>query len=261
MLVPAPGSVEIVDAGKLREIGPAVFDDYHRVQIGSVGRQGEYADIISGDLGENGEPDPAVRAAVHYDDAGVIDGYVSYKFAGWGQTPGTIDLIDLIALNPGAYRGLWEFLGSIDLVTRIKIPGALGDDLLAASLVDARTVNVTEDRDHLWLRILDTAACLEARDYDADGRLTFRVDDSLGYAAGTYLLEVAGGRGTVTKEPDDAPSDFKLDVADLSAIYLGAVSPLTLIDAGRITAASRDVATTLRAVFAPGGSVWCTTEF
>lgn len=261
MLVPAPGSVEIVDAAKLRDIGPAVFDKYHRAQTGSIGRQGDYAAIISGELGDNGEPDPAVRAALHYGRDGDVDGYVSYKFAGWNSSPAAIELVDLIALNPGAYRGLWEFLGGIDLVTQVKIPGALGNDLLAASLVDARAVKTTEDRDHLWLRFLDTAACLEAREYGADGVLTFSVDDALGYAAGTYRLEVAGGRGHVSEQPADTPSDIELDVADLSAIYLGAVSPLTLIDAGRITVAGADAADTLRAVFAATGSVWCTTEF
>lgn len=261
MMAPAPGRVEITDAANLQRIAPDVFAAYHVDQIGSIGRQAAYADMVSGVLGENGEPDPAVRAALHYDASGAVDGYVSYKFAGWDREPATLELIDLIAQTSGAFRGLWQYVGSIDLISQVKCPGALGNDLLPASLVDARVVTLTNERDHLWLRILDVAAALEARTYGADGELTFRVGDSLGYAEGTYRLEVSGGRGTVTAvESGSESADIMLDVADLSAIYLGGVSASMLVDAGRIDA-GRAAAATLNAMFAPAGSVYCTTEF
>lgn len=261
MLVPASGSVEVIDPAKLQQIAPDVFETYHRDQIGSIGRQAAYADIVSGAVGENGEPDPAVRAALHYDESGAVDGYVSYKFAGWNQTPATLELIDLIAQTPDAFRGLWQFVGSIDLISRVKCPGALGNDLLPASLVDARVVTVTEERDHLWLRILDVKAALEARSYRVDGELTVRVGDSLGYAEGTYRLVVSGGKGTLTPLDSGTDSaDVTLDVADLSAIFIGGVPASVLVDAGRIDAGP-DSAAALTAMFAPAGGVYCTTEF
>jgi hypothetical protein len=64
--------------------------------------------------------------------------------------------------------------------------------------------------------------------------------DALGYAAGTFRLEVTGGRGTAMKlsnETDAAGADLALDVADLGSLLLGAVSPVSLAAAGVLQAA------------------------
>jgi len=61
-------------------------------------------------------------------------------------------------------------------------------------------------RDHLWLRILDVARALQARGYDAPGRLVIEVTDRLGYTPGRFALRAApDGTGTVTATRGAAP--------------------------------------------------------
>ena len=55
--------------------------------------------------------------ALHYDGAGTVDGYVSYKFLGWDTKPYTVEVVDLLAATNDAYLELWQFLAAIDLVT------------------------------------------------------------------------------------------------------------------------------------------------
>ena len=113
--------------------------------------------------------------------------------------------------------------------------------------------------DHHWLRILDVKAVLQARRYNAPGSLSITVDDRLGFAAGTYLLEVAAdGSSRVTRT--DAPADLRLDVATLSALYLGAWRTSALAHAGRVTelteGAVRRFDEAFRADEAPTLSFW-----
>ena len=122
-----------------------------------------------------------------------MDGYVSYKFAGWDTKPYTMEVVDLVAATDAAYLELWQFLGSIDLVERISWQDAPVDDPLPWALEDPRCVEASDHRDMLWLRILDAAQALGARRYSADGTLVLAVSDSLGFAAGTFALEVTGG--------------------------------------------------------------------
>ena len=112
----------------------------------------------------------------------------------------------------------------------------------------------------LWLRILDVQKALGARRYSADGSLVLRVTDSLGFAAGTFALTVTGGEATVTPAPE-AEADLSLDVADLGSIYLGAVCPVTLKAAGRITEHTAGAALTARLMFAVERSPHCPTHF
>jgi hypothetical protein len=65
---------------------------------------------------------------------------------------------------------------------------------------DGRAAVKSKERDHLWARILDVPAALQARTYWAAGRVVFDVTDALGFAAGRWLLEVDdAGLGRVTR--------------------------------------------------------------
>jgi predicted acetyltransferase len=211
-------------------------------------------------LGRDGSEDEAIRCALHYDAAGCVDGYVSYKFAGWDAKPYTMEIVDLVAATDAAYLELWQFLGSIDLVERISWQDAPVDDPLTWALEDPRCVESSDQRDMLWLRILDPLRVLGARRYSADGTLVLAVRDSLGFAAGTFALAVSGGEATVTPAPDAEP-ELSLDVADLGSIYLGAVCPVTLTAAGRIAEHAPGAALTARLMFAVERSPHCPTHF
>jgi predicted acetyltransferase len=254
------GSVEIADRKVLLELAPKVFGQVHASMPGSISRQEAYRLRSAGMLGRDGSEDEAIRCALHYDAAGTVDGYVSYKFAGWDAKPYTMEVVDLVAANDAAYLELWQFLGSIDLVDRISWQDAPVDDPLTWALDDPRCVEASDHRDMLWLRVLDPARVLGARRYSADGTVVLAVRDSLGFSAGTFALTVCGGEATVRPAPEAEP-DLSLDVADLGSIYLGAVCPVTLKAAGRITEHTAGAALTARLMFAVERSPHCLTHF
>jgi predicted acetyltransferase len=61
---------------------------------------------------------------------------------------------------------------------------------------------------------------LDARTYDAQGRLVLDITDPLGYAQGRLALEAErDGNGSVT--PVSEPADPAMDVSALGTLYLG----------------------------------------
>ncbi|MCQ9367529.1 GNAT family N-acetyltransferase [Brevibacterium sp. 91QC2O2] len=246
--------VEMCDPQVLRELAPQIYAQYMRKFPGAAGRQQSYVERAAGSLDlDTGKPDPKVRAALHFDEAGAPDGFVSYKISGWDDWTATIDIIDLVAVSDAAYSALWGYLGAIDLVNRVRYPAAATDSPLSWLLADPRRMTVKAVEDSEWLRILDVPQALEARPWGLMGKLTLSVTDSLGFGAGVFELTAADGRGTVVRladEPDDAMADLSLDIAELGSLYLGGADPAVLSRAGRIRAARPEVVAQARAMFA-----------
>ena len=255
------GSVEIADRKVLLELAPRVFERVHRVSPGSISRQDAYRQRSSGTLGQDGAEDDSVRCALHYDAAGTVDGYVAYKFAGWDTRPHTMEVIDLVAATDSGYLELWQFLGSLDMIQQVSWAEAPVDDPLTWALEDPRCITASENRDMLWLRILDTAKALGARRYSADGSLVLRVTDTMGVADGTFTLTAGGGEAQVAAAPHGAAPELTLDVADLGSLYLGAVCPVTLAAAGRITEHTPGAALAAKLMFAVERAPHCLTHF
>ncbi|MDQ1593536.1 MAG: hypothetical protein QOH40_92 [Arthrobacter pascens] len=257
----ATGRVEIAERKVLLDLAPEVFERVHRHTPGSIVRQDAYRQTVSGVCGRDGTEDEAIKCALHYDASGSVDGYVSYKFAGWDTKPYTIELVDLVAATNPAYLELWQFLGSIDLIERVSWAEAPADDPLAWALEDPRCIESSDHRDMLWLRILDTGKTLAARRYSADGALILGISDALGLAGGTFRVEVSGGEANVTEAPAGSEPDLSLDVADLGSVYLGAVCPVTLKAAGRITEHTPGASLKARLMFAVERPAHCLTHF
>ena len=257
----ATGTVEVADPKALLAVAPGVFDRVHRRTPGSLGRQEWYWLLASGTLGRDGKEDPAIKAALHYGPDGGVDGYVSYKFAGWDTMPATVEVVDLVAATDQAYLELWQYLAAIDLVERVSWNEAPVDDPLAWALADARCIDASDSRDMLWLRILDIPQALAARHYPADGRLVLEVGDPLGLTAGTFILEVKGGQAAVERVPAGDPVDLVLDVAALSSIYLGGISPVTLKAAGAVSEATPGAAFKAQQMFSVERPTHCLTHF
>lgn len=176
---------------------------------------------------QTGEPEKRLIAIAHWDDAGEIDGYVTYKTA-----DGAVKIIDFTAVNEQASVALWAFLSGFDLIKRIEFPRARVDEIFPWLLADPRRYHVKSRVDALWLRVLDPAKALVARDYLVDDTLTLKVNDELGFAAGTWQLSVQDSRAICT--PTDAKPDLELDVRALGAALLGSSSPAALASAGLI---------------------------
>lgn len=254
------GTVEVANPSVLLDVAPQVFERVQRLTPGSIDRQEYYRLLASGSIGHDGKPDPAVRCALHYDTAGTVDGYVSYRFKGWDHKPYTMEIVDLVAGTNAAYLDLWRFLGSIDLIDHVTWNEAPVDDPLTWALEDPRCIDSSDIRDMLWLRILDVPAALQARSFPVPGNLVLEVTDSLGLAGGTWVLESDGGAAAVSDGSGQAPH-LTLDIADLASVYLGAVSPVTLAAAGRIRENVPGSAFRAHQLFAVERSAHCLTHF
>ena len=216
----------------------ALLEDLHeRVRVtrpgdvdGWTGRWRQFA-MIAG-----GSKEPGRTRVVRYaDPEGVVRGVVVYRLT---EDPAdmarhTLDITYLLADGDEAYRALWGFVLRHDLVSRVRAPLRSVDEPLAWLLADRRGATASV-HDHEWLRILDVPAALEARGYTAAGTHVIAVSDPLGFAEGTWMLEV-GADGAARVTPTAAPPQVSMPVASLAALYLGGVRAVTLRAAGQLT--------------------------
>jgi predicted acetyltransferase len=256
-LAPTSGTVAMVTREWLADgVGKDVFARFDARTPGSMVRNTGTWPIVFGEFGRDGQKAKDVRAAVHRaDGSDEVDGYVTWRVVEGSTGQDTrVEIIDLVYATDAAYLALWEFLLSIDLNDVVVYNRARLDDPIVAAIADNRAFDVDHEEDHVWLRVLDVAAVLESRPYAVDGSLTIAVTDALGHAAGTYRLDVREARGTVTRLADDADttgSDIALDVADLGALLIGSVSPVTLAAAGLLHAADAAAPVLLRTMLTP----------
>ena len=265
-IVPAAASqgvVEIADVLTVRELHNDIFARVHAKTYGSIGRHDMYRLIASGQS-QYGRTEPVknIRAALHYDASGTVDGYVTYQ-PSRDKSPAAVAIVDFLAVTDGAYLALWNYLGSLDLIEVITWDSAPVVDPLEWAMAAKRLYKRTLTEDHLWLRILDTPGALAAREYAVDGRITVHIGDPLGHASGIFAIEVVHGKATVTRCPEDGSVEWELSmgVSELSSLYLGAVRARTLQKAGRIREESPGALALLDAMFAPAESPHSLTDF
>ncbi|MGA8113204.1 MAG: GNAT family N-acetyltransferase [Actinocatenispora sp.] len=257
------GHVEVADPATLPTVAPQVFDRFHAQTFGSLRRQAFYPSKIAGIWAEDRPlPDPRVRAALHYDPAGQVDGYVSYVFVARDGEPTALDIVDLVAASRDAYLGLWRHLASIDLVTVVRYRQAPASDPLPWAMLDRQDFRTTRVEDGVWLRLLDPAVALRHRHYDVDGQTRIAVSDPLDIATGTYDLRVRDGNAAVTRTPTDpAHADVSMSMSTLSSLYLGGVRAGLLARAGHVVARSPDALAEFDALLAHRQDPYCTTQF
>ncbi|WP_404381440.1 GNAT family N-acetyltransferase [Knoellia locipacati] len=207
-----------------------VFDRHHDVTRGALGRPAYYEDWLRGYDWDEQSESRKQRVAVRIGPDGRADGYVVYEIKSGDEVE--VKVHDLVSATPTAYLSLWQFLADIDLA-RVVVGPAPAVDPLALALVDHRVRRVTSMPDHLWVRILDAPAALEARPWFADGSLTLRVEDPLDHADGVVRVTARDGRASVTATTDEP--DVTLDVETLGTLYLGDVTVDAMARAGRVT--------------------------
>jgi predicted acetyltransferase len=190
-------------------------------------------------------------------------GYAIYTVTQQGA-PGawTLNVRDLVATDPAVRGRLWRYLLDVDLIGTVVAPVVALDDPLRWWLADPRQVRTTNVSDFLHVRLLDIEASLSARHYAADDALVLDLrDPSRPQQAGRY--RVAGGPdGAVCERvTDDHPADLELDVADLSALYLGGFRATDLAAAQRITERSPAALERADAFFLWPVAPFCVTRF
>jgi predicted acetyltransferase len=201
-----------------------------------------------------------VRVARYDDEDGMPQGFAAYQIGREPHLEARLEVKYLLTATDDAYAGLWRFLLEMDLVTSVTAAMRPVDEPVRWQVTDARAVAKTAESDHLWARILDVRAALEARSYGAPGRFVLEVDDALGFAAGRYLLDIAGD-GSATVGTTDEDADLALGVAELAAVYLGGTPVTTLARAGRITELRDGAATAADASFHSAVTPWLSIWF
>jgi predicted acetyltransferase len=203
--------------------------------------------------------------AVHTNREGVADGYVTYRIKEqWlASTPmGEVQVIELIARDPDAYRALWEFVLGTDLCQTVSCWRARVDEPLRWLLADPRRLSVNAMADDLYVRLLDIPRALAAREYATAGELVIEVSEPFPIArTGRFQLKAGGiGAGAECRPTDRAP-DLTLGVDALGAAYLGGVSFTTLAAAGRVAGVDRKALAAADAMFHTGIAPYCSTMF
>ena len=250
------GRVVIVPATEAWPLLEKVFARHHEVTRGSVGRPTYYEEWLKGYDWDEMSEDRKQRLAVHLDAGGEPDGFVAYAMKRKDEV-GEVEVRDMVTAGPAAHLGLWRFLADIDLAEVVTAPAPVIDPLQHA-LVDHRVRRVTSVGDHLWVRILDLVACLEARPWSGEGELVVRVIDELRHADDTVRIEAGGGRATAA--PSSAQPEVTLDVETLGALYLGDVPVDVLARAGRL-GGTEDAVRRFAALADGSPSPYCNTHF
>ncbi|RYB93566.1 GNAT family N-acetyltransferase [Nocardioides oleivorans] len=226
-----PGRVEMVEPADAWPHVKAVFDAFHARQRGSVEWPAAYEDIHTGAFDfETGAPNTKIRAAVHLDPDGTVDGFVIYS---WGEDY-TVKVAEMITLAPAAQLSLWSFLAHTDRAKKVTFNLAHPDDPLRWALVDVDRLKLTANRHFLWLRVLDVPRALAARPWAADDSLVLEVDDAQGHAAGRFRITTRDGVADVRPTEDDP--DVRTSAETLGTMYAAGVPVRQLHRAGRIDA-------------------------
>ena len=116
-------------------------------------------------------------------------------------------------------------------------------------------------QDHLWVRLVDLPAALEARRYPVEDALVVDVDDPFcPWNDGTWRLE-AGPSGAEARSVSGSGADLSLGAADLGSTFLGGVSFSELARGGRVAERVAGAAARADALFACEPLPFCATEF
>ncbi len=220
---------EIIDT-----IGPLYERCLHR-RVGAVTRPPSWTERYARSAIERSA---ASFVVVHHDTDGRDDGYARYQLK-WsdGANHELIDggigtVHDLWAVDDAAELALWTFVLGLDLVRSWHLVDRPTDDLIRSAIADRRALQWKWVDDEQWLRLIDVDVALSARSYrPAVGSVTISVADPLlDGNNGTWRIDAEGAQRV------DGEPDLQVDIAGLSAAYLGGVSWDRLVAVGEATA-------------------------
>ncbi len=230
-------AVRQVDRGDLAGL---IADVFNRARAGWSGQMDRTPEWWARKLGEDGARPleaPPPNWFVHEGEDG-IDGVLGWTPEGSPslQAPEQRVIVDsLFTASDAAYRDLWAYLTGVDGVDQVQLSGRPAREPVSWLLDDARSLVLLREVDFLWLRFLDLAAALRARQYATPGELVLEVNDPYadGFAAGRYRL-IATDDGAEC-ETTSAPADLEISQRTLASAYLGGFRLAELASAGGVT--------------------------
>lgn len=257
------GRMRFVTEDEAATILPTVWDAHWRRTPGEIDR-------TPGFWAENALDSQHARAgasaryvAVHDDGDGRPDGFVVYRIAqdfGEGGTNHEARVLLVAGSSDAVEAAVLRFVLDIDLIGTLTANVPV-DFPLRWRLADPRALTVNAERDMLWFRPLDVAACLTARSYAADGELVVQVEDGRREVGGRFHL-VAGPDGAECRRTDTgASAELTVTVADLGSLLAGGTTWRTLQRAARIAEHTAGAVDRADALFRPERAAFCATEF
>lgn len=258
-----PGRLRLVNETEAATILPAVWDIHWRRTAGEVSRNDAWFEMLALDH-EDSRGDASSRYIVAHEDAdGRPDGFATYRLKDGGAPDGyyfQLRVVDLAAASDQVEALLLRYLLDVDLVRQLRWRSAPVDLSLRWRLADPRAVKVVQERDHLWVRLLDVPKCLAARSYVAEGGGIIEVVDQ--------RRPEVGGRFALDAAPDGAycarvslDPDVTLGVSELGALSLGGVTWSTLHRAGVVVEHTPGAVDRLDAIFRTARAPHCSTGF
>jgi len=253
------GRLQIVTTEQARDGG--AYDLVERVRLATPGQVRFDGMLWSRLFGAPGLANPAEIRVVRYDDeAGEQQGFAIYS-AERDHFQATVHVQYLAAATDDAYAALWRYILELDLVTEVKAELRSTDEAFRWQLSDFRAATQNDVHDHLWLRILDVKATLEARRYSAPGTFVLEVTDELGFASGSYLLSINDAGHAVVRELENSKGFednhlLQLSVGELAAVYLGGFTFGSLVRAQRVHEKTPAAAVAADAAFRSAVTPW-----
>jgi predicted acetyltransferase len=201
----------------------------------------------------------------HVDEVGVADGYAHYEVA-WNEGGPSLgggrgEVEEVVAVDASVELALWGYLFDVDLVREWRLSERPVDDVVRTAIRDRRAYRVSSVDDEQWVRLTDVGVALGARTYaPVDGAVTIAVDDPwVAGNRGVWRIDGSGAARIADVEADRA--DLRVDVAAMSAAYLGGTSWHTLAATGRVAATRPGAVATADHLFAVTPKPWCGSFF
>lgn len=257
------GRLRLLDKDERAAVVRPFYDRVRKAQPGELSRIDWWWEMFARDPSWRYQGDSRRQDVVYESEPGRVDGWLSYRVKhDWehGLPNNLINVFQLFALTPEAGAALWCYCLDLDLAGTVRLFSRPVDDPLRLYLADPRRLRTVEVADHLWIRLIDLPAAMEARRYAAEGRLVLEVTDAMRPGnQGRWLLE-GGPDGASCQRTRDEP-DLALDVAELGAAYLGGTRLATLGRAGRVHEEVPGALVRADAMLASDPPAWCTTHF
>ena len=248
------GRVARVEADTARNVVRTVYAAFIAKRMCYLHRIAE--DWVNDYLKERDDTGPVWVAVCHGND-NAARGYVIYTLRSGRVNHRARDqelvIRDLAWLDADAYRSLWRFLASHDLVGRVRWHGAPADDPAVEFFMEPRLLNA-QTHEGAWFRVVDAAGALAERGYDVDDELTISLaaDPLTPWNDGRWHLE-AGTDGAHVR-PSKAAPDIELSSKALASLYTGFRSATELGNWGLLEGDRRSLAKAdalFRTLYAP----------
>jgi len=191
---------------------------------------------------------------VLYELDGRPDGYALYRLhfnMERGVPSGYTSVIEALGASPQATRELWRFLLDIDWMERVRAGLLPLDHELFLLLREPRRLTFNQ-RDGLWVRLVDLEAALDARNYQPGEPVVVEVADELcRWNEGKWEIGPEGASRS-TREPE-----LRLDISALGSVYLGGFTFGQLARAERIEELAEGALNRADVLFRTDRYPWC----